>query len=269
MLQQLVMTTAHAPTPRFGGHMKTLRLSFGLLLVSLAAASWSSSDSRWAFDFETGIVLSGYNDVRIPRDSGTLLSLSEELDTDPSFFGRGWLEYRPAERHTIGVLVAPLRLQAKGSVAKIVRFEGEEFPAFAPLKATYEFNSYRLTYRYDVHRSPRLKIGVGLTAKIRDALVRLESNGRVSEKTNTGFVPLINFAVDWKIADRLNLIVGGDALAAPQGRAEDVLCALQYTVSPKMRLRFGYRILEGGADVEEVYNFTLLHYVVTGVTLEL
>ncbi len=252
-----------------GGYMNKLRLSVGLLLAVVAAAGWSSSHSSWAFDFETGVVLSGYNDVRIPGDSGTLISLSEELNTDPTLFARGRVEYRPAERHTIGLLVAPLRLRAEGSVDRIVIFEGEEFPAFSPLKATYEFNSYRLTYRYDIYRSSRMELGIGLTAKIRDALVRLESNGQVSEKTNTGFVPLVNFALAWEIADRFNLIVAGDALAAPQGRAEDVLCALQYSINPRVRFRMGYRVLEGGADIDEVYNFTLLHYLVTGVTLEM
>ena len=91
----------------------------------------------------------------------------------------------------------------------------------------------------------------------------------LAEKTNTGFVPLINFDVLWKVTDRFNLVLNGDALAAPQGRAEDVLCAFQYSISPRMRFRIGYRILEGGADVEEVYSFTLLHYLVTGITFEL
>lgn len=252
------------------GNMKVLRIASGFLLgVVLASAVESGADCRWGFDFETGLVMSGYNDVRIPGDAGTLLSLSEELDTDASLFARGWFEYRPAERHTLGVLVAPLRLHARGSVGRDVRFEGEQFTANAPLQAVYEFNSYRLTYRYDVHRSPNFKVGIGLTAKIRDALVRLESDRRVAEKANTGFVPLIHFLVVWGFADRLNLLLGGDALAAPQGRAEDVLCALQYSVKPHIHVKLGYRVLEGGADVAEVYSSTLLHYLVTGIHLTL
>jgi hypothetical protein len=213
--------------------------------------------------------MSGYNDVRIPGDSGTLISLSEELETDPSVFARAWVEYRPSERHTIGLLVAPLRLHARGSVDRDVRFEEEQFAADAPLHAVYEFNSYRLTYRYDIHQSHNLNVCIGLTAKIRDALVRLESGGQIAEKTNTGFVPLIHFGVVWRLRDRLSFVLGGDALAAPQGRAEDILCALEYSVNPKIGVKFGYRLLEGGADVAEVYNFTLLHYFVMGVDLRL
>ena len=51
---------------------------------------------------------------------------------------------------------------------------------------------------------------------------------------------------------------GGDALAAPQGRAEDVLLAPYVDLSERVRFRIGYRLLEGGADNDEVYNFALV-----------
>jgi hypothetical protein len=59
----------------------------------------------------------------------------------------------------------------------------------------------------------------------------------------------------------------GDALAAPQGRAEDILAAFYAEAAEGIRLRLGYRILEGGADNDEVYNFTLVHYLSAGLTL--
>ncbi len=58
----------------------------------------------------------------------------------------------------------------------------------------------------------------------------------------------------------------GDALAAPQGRAEDVLLALQLRLNEGLMLKAGYRILEGGANVEEVYNFALIHFIIAGAT---
>ena len=58
-----------------------------------------------------------------------------------------------------------------------------------------------------------------------------------------------------------------DALATPQGRAEDVLVAVQYQLQKNIDLKLGYRMLEGGADVDEVYNFALLHYLVLGVAI--
>jgi hypothetical protein len=60
----------------------------------------------------------------------------------------------------------------------------------------------------------------------------------------------------------------GDALAAKQGRAEDVLLALLYRLSPKVTVKAGYRIVEGGANVEEVYNFALIHYASLGILID-
>ena len=165
------------------------------------------------------------------------------------------------------MLIAPLRLQAEGQVNRPVRFENDEFPANTQLTGKYRFDSYRLTYRYDFHRSQNLQTGIGVTAKIRDASISLEGNEKKAEKKNTGFVPLINFRLRWMFARKFSLILDGDALAAPQGqgRAEDVLLAIQYSVNKNVDFKFGYRILEGGADVDEVYNFTLLNYLVFGI----
>ncbi|MGB7296236.1 MAG: hypothetical protein WBC70_11660, partial [Candidatus Aminicenantales bacterium] len=58
----------------------------------------------------------------------------------------------------------------------------------------------------------------------------------------------------------------GDAAAARQGRAEDILLALQYRLNDKLTLRAGYRILEGGSDVKEVYTFALIHFLSAGLT---
>jgi len=142
-----------------------------------------------------------------------------------------------------------------------VTFEADE-----NLNARYRFDSYRLTYSYALVRSERLHFDIGFTAKIRDAAIRVESEQRSSEKTNTGFVPLINFALDWSFDPQFGLLVEGDALAAPQGRAEDVLLAPYADVTDRLRFRIGYRILEGGADNDEVYTFALLHYLSTGLT---
>jgi hypothetical protein len=154
-------------------------------------------------------------------------------------------------------------------LAKDIYFEGETFPAGDELDAIYRFDSYRLTYRHDFYMTERLELGLGLTAKIRDAEIGLSSQSAQSRKTNVGFVPLVNFGLRYGSADGFGFLLSGDALAAPQGRAEDVLAAITYAPSDRVQIRVGYRILEGGADNDEVYNFALLHYAVVGVSLKL
>lgn len=228
----------------------------------------SGASAGWRADVEIGAVFSGYNDIRVPNDGGTKISLSRELDTDPAFFYRFKAGYAFGEKHAVGVLVAPLRLKAGGSVPRVVFFDGVEIPADAPIDATYRFDSYRVSYRYNFVRRDTFTFGLGLTAKIRDAAITLKSGAAEGETTNTGFVPLLNFGLAWTFADRWTLLVDGDALAAPQGRAEDVLAAVQYRVNENFLLKSGYRMLEGGADAEEVYSFAMLHYAVVGPSFE-
>ncbi|NMB82988.1 MAG: hypothetical protein GYA14_14340 [Ignavibacteria bacterium] len=149
---------------------------------------------------------------------------------------------------------------------KEVNFAGKIFQANRDLSGSYKFNSYRLTYRYDFLQNPDLEFGLGFTAKIRDARIALSSQNISAEKTNVGFVPIINFRLLWHIRDEFGLLFEGDGLAAKQGRAFDVLLAASYNLLEKISLKAGYRILEGGADNEEVYNFALLHYMAVGVS---
>jgi hypothetical protein len=151
-------------------------------------------------------------------------------------------------------------------VSNDIFFEGVLFPANTELVGTYKFNSYRLTYRYDIINKSRIVFGLGFTAKIRDAKIALTSSALASEKANVGFVPIINFRLLWKVDDKFGLLLDGDALAAPQGRAEDVLIAATYKLSGNFDIRAGYRILEGGADNDEVYNFALFHYASVGLS---
>ena len=81
-------------------------------------------------------------------------------------------------------------------------------------------------------------------------------------------MPLINFNLTWSISSTFGLLLEGDALAAPQGRAEDVQLAFFYAPADRVTLRLGYRILEGGADNDEVYSFALLHYALLGASFE-
>jgi len=235
-----------------------------LLLLTLMALPLQA---KFEIDLESGGVFSGYNDVRIPGDAGTLFSLSEELTIDPDFFFRIRVFYDFNPRHHLGILVAPLSLNSTGQLNRDLIFEGKTFPANTALDATWRFNSYRLIYRYDFLRQENLKLGVGFTAKIRDAEISVRGAGIESKKTNVGFVPILHFRVLWNFYHKFAFLLDGDALAAPQGRAEDVLAALQYQVSDKVGLKVGYRLLEGGADNDEVYNFAWVNYATFGIVL--
>jgi hypothetical protein len=245
--------------------MKRIKLLLILILGLFAMPLISSGE--WSLDVEGGWVWCTKNDVRVPGDTGTPFSLANDLSIESKSVFRLRLGYQFHPRHSLSVLYAPLTLNAEGSVDRDIFFNGVTFAASAPLQALYKFNSYRLTYRFELVSSQSWQVGIGLTAKMRDAEIRVEDSTQVSSKTDKGFVPLIHFRVRWAFHDKMGLLLEGDAAASPggQGRAEDILLALLYTPSRNVAIKVGYRILEGGADVEEAYNFTLLHYLVGGV----
>jgi len=246
--------------------MKRLPCLLVLALVAPAVA-------HWYVDIEAGPVFSGYNDVRIPGDTGTLFSLTEDLHARTALGFRARLSKTFGDRHWVSVLVAPLRVRSRGTLNRDVLFAGQRFGAHGvEMEALYRFDSYRLTYRYGLVRARRFSLDLGLTAKVRDAEISLDYRHVMlpgASKTNTGFVPLISFSADWQLGPRVGLVLDGDALGVPQGRAEDVMAALRFGFGERLDARVGDRVLEGGSDVDEVYGFALFHYAVAGVTLRL
>jgi hypothetical protein len=247
--------------------MKKLILISFAITFSLLIFRTISLNAQTILDFETGVVVTGYNDVRIPGDIGTSFSLKDDLSAKSKIYYRLRAGYTIKSRHMLSLLYAPLEVKSEGSVPVNISFAGELFPANSAIKATYKFNSYRLTYRYDFVQKPKFDFGIGFTAKIRDARIALSSSGLSAEKSNVGFVPIINFRLLWKLNNNLGLLIHGDALAAKQGRAEDVLIAATYLINKHIGLKAGYRILEGGADNDEVYGFALFHYASVGFAI--
>ncbi len=241
---------------------------FACLLGLCFSRVSAMAESTQVFDIEGGWVFPGYNDVRIPGDSGTKLSLTEDLSADsfPAFRARYTITM--AGKHDLSLLAAFLTMRSSGTLDRDTDFNGTTFQAGAPLESTFRFNSYRLTYRYLLFDSPKFKFRAGVSAKVRDAAIRLEGGGQESENTDLGLVPLISFNAVWLAHPRLHLVLDGDALAAPQGRAEDVLLAAVVPLNDHVSLKAGYRILEGGADNDKVYTFSLFHYAVAGMVAE-
>ncbi len=243
--------------------MRSASILIAVLTIMAAAPARAGVEA----DFETGFVFSGRNDTRIPGDDGTKFSLVDDLSTSPAPFFRMRVGYRFAQRHFITALYAPLAVTARGSVERDIFFKGATYPANSPLLAVYRFDSYRVTYRYSFLQREGLDVAGGLTAKIRVAETSLYG---VEErrKTNVGVVPLLNLHAAWRPHNGpFGVLFDADALAAPQGRAEDVLIAATWTPRPDWELRVGYRTVEGGADNSEVYSFAWFHYLVVGLGL--
>lgn len=234
--------------------------------VAVAQSAVAQEVPRWELEVEAGPAWQSYNDVEIPNDgSATRFSLYDLAGSGPWPAGRLYVGWNIDDRHGLRLLLAPFSLTETAVPGSSIQFAGGTYAAGEPTEATYTFNSYRLTYRYRFHSGERAAAWVGFTAKVRDAVIALEQGTTRSEKTDLGFVPLLHLAADWRLAPRWTLGLDVDALAGGPGRAEDVALELGRDVGDRWTLQLGYRMVEGGADVDAVYTFAWLHYAVASV----
>ena len=226
--------------------------------------------AQFMADLESGLNLSGYNDVRVPGKTGTPFSLTD-IGSNMSLYFRAKFNYTLAERHTFSILLAPFTKTYKGKFDyDITDFAGQNYSAIHEVKAKYKFDSWRLSYRWDFINSKHFQIGVGLTGMIRDAKICIKGQDNLgtvveSSKSNVGFLPLINFLFVWKFTPCMDLRIEGDAIVTPHGRAEDIFFGWTGCISDRVSMKLGYRFLEGGVDKDPVYNYAQFHHIVFGL----
>lgn len=240
--------------------MKTI-LAILIVSLSLPAAAFELSA-----ELESGAVDTVYNDVRIPGNGGSSISLTDLGDPGLQPYYRitaGWTY----GNHSVGGLYAPLSLTYRGTLNQDLVFRGETFAAGSRASVLFRFDSYRVHYRYRFFHTESFSASGGITGKIRDAEIRVKGSAGTVSKKNTGFVPLLSFRLRYQPTAFLAFTLDGDALAAPQGRAEDVLLSVSWILNDHAELYTGYRILEGGADNDEVYTFSMFQYIAFGAAV--
>jgi hypothetical protein len=100
---------------------------------------------------------------------------------------------------------------------------------------------------------------------VRDARIVLRQEGVFAEDTDVGIVPLVHLPGDATLSDNWRFLVDFEGLGSTQGRAFDIAAKLGYAFADGWQLAFGYRTIEGGADVERVHNFAWLHFGVASL----
>lgn len=228
-----------------------------------------STQAQLRIGVESGIIFSQYNDVRVPngdQDQGTLFSFDDDFSQIlPAGFLRVELSYLINERHTIELTAAPLVLEFENSTLDAINFAGQTFMGQG-INGRYEFNTYRASYRYRIVQRSKLTFDLGLSLLVRDARIAITQDDMVADDTDLGFVPLVSFNLNYAATDKLSLLLKGDALVGPVGRAEDIFGGILYDIiKDDLQFKLGYRFIEGGADVDQVYNFAYIHFVDAGL----
>lgn len=241
--------------------MKNKQLFIVLIIMTCLNINASA---EFITSIQGAAVYSGRNDIALPGDTGSRFSFCDDLDSDIVFSPRIEAGYEFNHRHYIGFMASTLRLEADGTLDRDIYFDNKLFAAGTKVNAEYRFDSYRATYRYYFLSNEKLKFGAGITGKIRDAEISLEGGGQKGGLSNTGAVPLFNYYLEILLSPEFSLLTYGDAAWSPYGRAEDIFAGFLYRFNENSALIAGYRMLEGGSDIDTVYTFSMFHYAVIG-----
>jgi hypothetical protein len=249
-------------------HMQNLIKPFGIGLLFFlllfdsvtAIAAEHSTGKGFNIEIEFGPVWQANNDVRIPGNRGTLFRFEDVTDSGPYAAGRLIIGWDIRKRHGLQFVAAPLRINGSGTFNEAVSFAGSSFAAGTSTEGSYKFDTYRLTYRYMFLDKNNWRLSAGATVLLRDAEIELQQNGVKASKSNVGIVPLLSLAAKWSLINRWTAIFDFEGLAGGPGRAFDVAIKLQYHLTDRVWIGAGYRILEGGADNDDVYNFAWFNY---------
>ncbi len=226
-------------------------------------------EDNFELELQSGVLFPGYNDVQIPGTvDGTRFSLRDDFKPDNEIFFRISLQYSINDRHHLTFLYTPNKIDASGILKNDITFDGITFLTDTKIDAQYIFNTWRLQYRWDFVLTDTVEFGMGLTFFIRDAEISLQNVDDSDNKAsydNIGYVGLVNFRLMLKFSKTLSMLLTGDLFAVSVGRAEDVFIGLMYQASKEFAFQLGYRLVEGGADNDKIYTFTLINYLAVGL----
>lgn len=228
-----------------------------LLILCLSTATTVSAQSSGVeLKLSGGASWQTSNDVQIPNTTaGTRFSLKDIAGKGPWLAPRFEAIWNMNNKHGIRVLLAPLSYAETGTTDEPIEFAGSRFDASSPVRAEYRFNSWRAGYRYHLAEREQWDFWVGATLKVRDAEIKLTQGNTSSSDDDLGVVPLLYLAGEYRMGDRWRLAADLDGLAGGPGRAIDAGLSLNYRLNTNWWLGAEYRALEGGADIDELYNF--------------
>ncbi len=164
----------------------------------------------------------------------------------------------------MGFSVAPFEVSGAGDLSTDTVFADEVFSAGA-IKGAYKFDVVKISYRYALEPRGNWQWKIGFTGLIRDANVALRQGAISANDDNVGFAPLFYMGAEYRFPRSWRLRFDFDGLAGGPGRAFDLAFKATYNVGENWQVGAGYRLLEGGVDTDDVYNFAWVNYLLLEV----
>ena len=236
-----------------------------IFLTLVLSGMLATAFGQFSLDVSGGFVAQSYNKVQIPNPEGTAFDLYKDFEIQGTVLYYSLkLGYTFKTQNHFFLLYAPLSVNYAGDAPFDIRYQNTTFLQGQNIDAYYKFNSYRLTYRRDIYSSDKWLVGVGFTAKIRDAEIRLSAADVSDKKDDFGFVPLLNLYTKYNF-NKWSVFFEGDGLAGGPGRAFDLYLGGKVPIHNNLTIKAAYRMVEGGANVSSVYNFNMLHFANMGL----
>lgn len=187
--------------------------------------------------------------IRLGSDGTTVDYRDDAGQTNLYLFTRVSLELDVRRRHHLTFLYQPLELVSDTTLRRDLRIDGLVFPEGTPVRSTYGFPFFRLSWDYDVLEAPEERLALGLGLQLRNADLSFESlDGTLFRgRSDVGPVPLLRVRGRFPLPQRFFFGFEVDGFYAPisviNGSDNEVVGAIL-----DASLRVGWRFVDH-ADV--------------------
>jgi hypothetical protein len=219
-------------------------------------------------------------------DGASRIDFREAAGQDNLAFYTRWSTEIEISKHTFIFLYQPLSTEGIRTPSRDERYEGVTFEAGHPVRTTFSFPFYRLSYLYEVTSNRDSYLSLGLTGQIRNAnytFTRLDGEA-FSRTSSVGFVPALKARGETTVGKSAFLGFEADGIYAPisviNGSSNNTVGAIvDFSLRGGVRVQdmsnvfLNLRYLGGGATNEDPSNYAKnwLHFVFVGLgaTLDL
>ena len=126
---------------------------------------------------------------------GTDIDLINDLGIEQHQLGKFDLVLKPAKKHRIKYQHLPIKYETDAfRVSREFVFNGQRYTIGLPVTTSVDFSSDSFGYEYDFVHMPRFFVGAGVSMKLTNVHVDLQSPIGVEFFKQTAPIPAINFA---------------------------------------------------------------------------
>lgn len=222
---------------------------------------------RHRVEVEGGVANTLYNKIGTNSSTKDLFDTNDLNSSSLPYFRISYY-FKLDKKNEFKLMIAPFSTSGTGNLKDSFTYRGDAFSS-GQASYRYKFNSYRGTYRRTIFENEKFTFKLGLTLKIRDAMVELSQGNVKNSNSNVGVVPLAHVNFEYRPVKDFTFVLESDLAAAPQGRAFDVAVSIKYDISDYLDFSIGYRFLEGGASTLSVYNSAFINFYFASIGVKI